>query len=77
MYGIAHIEPHIVDFRVSRSIDENETFTHNVGTPYYQAPEVEVYNDDYDYFIDIYSLGIIYFSNSSTIHMEKQLFLMT
>lgn len=32
---------------------------------------MEVYHDDYDYSIDIYSLGIICFSISSTIHIKN------
>ena len=51
----------IGDFGISKALNksQNDTKT-NIGTPYYMAPEViESYN--YDYKVDIWSLGITFF----------------
>lgn len=48
----------LCDFGLSLSFKKGGMMTVNVGTSRYQAPET-LNNDDYDYFIDIYSTGIL------------------
>lgn len=48
----------LCDFGLSRSFKRGDMMTINVGTSRYQAPET-LNDNDYDYFIDIYSTGVL------------------
>ena len=56
--NINNLNIKLIDFGLSKIILNNETCNGQFGTPNYMAPELTYY-DDYNYKIDIWSLGII------------------
>ena len=56
--NINNLNIKLIDFGLSKIMLNNETCIGQFGTPNYMAPELTYY-DDYNYKIDIWSLGII------------------
>ena len=50
----------LIDFGHAKKFKPGQTFTETIGTVYYLAPEVAK-RDSYDYKIDIWALGVIYY----------------
>ena len=55
----------LIDFGLSKKIEnfDNIRLNHSmgVGTPIYMSPEVLSKNSDYDYQVDLWSLGLVLF----------------
>ena len=55
----ANFNPLIGDFGLSRSSEKNIDMAENVKAPLYTAPEIFVYNENYDESVDVFSHGIM------------------